>query len=99
MIQFIKFDQNLYFMQKASFYGFIKMIFEILIFYYIVKFLARLFMPIMVKKVVKKAEEQFQQTYSNQSKNNDPDEVIINKNKNNNSKKNVGEYIDFEEID
>ena len=46
-------------MQEASIPGFVKTLLWILAFYYIFKFLARLFFPILVKKAVQKAEEQF----------------------------------------
>ena len=53
-------------MQTASFNGFIKTIFYMIAFYYIFKFLAKLFLPVLVKKVVEKAGENFQkqQQYS-----------------------------------
>ena len=92
-------------METASFNGFIKMIFYIILFYYVIKFLAKLFLPVLVKKVVQKAGENFQQQY--QSNNNpfqgksNPDEVIAKTAVNGNPKatKKVGEYIDYEELD
>lgn len=93
-------------MQTASFTGFIETIFYILAFYYIFKFLAKLFLPLLVKKVVQKAGENFQQqqqrsqdTSWNQTKN--KDEVIINtgNSKNPRETKKVGDYVDYEEID
>ena len=50
-------------MEMASFAGFIETLFYILMFYYVFKFLARLFLPYMVKKVVEKAGKNFQQQY------------------------------------
>ncbi len=47
-------------MQEASFNGLLKAIFYMIAFYYIFKFLARLFLPILVKKAVEKAGENFQ---------------------------------------
>ncbi|WP_367754434.1 DUF4834 family protein [Flavobacterium sp. WC2421] len=93
-------------MQTASFTGFIRTLFYILAFYYIFKFLAKLFLPLLVKKVVEKAGQNFQQeqqrsqgTSWNQSPTND--EVIYDtKNeKNPRETKKVGEYVDYEEID
>ena len=93
-------------MQEASFNGFIKAIFYIIAFYYIFKFLAKLFLPILVKKAVEKAGENFQkqQQYAQgnpwQKKQNN-DEIIIdtaNAKKSRETKK-VGEYVDYEEID
>lgn len=83
-------------MQEASVPGFIKTLLWIIAIYYILKFLARLFFPIMMRKVVQKAEEQFKQQYQNQhdyttsqqSKSDKPKET-----------KKVGEYIDYEEVD
>ena len=54
--------KNYLIMQTASFSGFIEMIFYMIAFYYIFKFLARLFLPLLVKKVVEKAGQNFQAT-------------------------------------
>ncbi len=93
-------------MQEASFSGFIKAIFYILAFYYIFKFLAKLFLPVIVKKVVEKAGENFQkqQQYAQGNawqKTSNNDEIIIdtaNAKKSRETKK-VGDYVDYEEID
>lgn len=93
-------------MQEASFTGFIRTLFWIVAFYYIFKFLAKLFFPILMKKAVEKASENFQkqQQYSqhtnwNKTKNND--EIIIDTSnaKNPRETKKVGDYVDYEEID
>lgn len=91
-------------METASFNGFIKTLIYIIAFYYAFKFLARLFLPILIKKAVEKAGQNFQQGsqqntyYSNQS---NSDEIIIDESKvsKNRATKKVGEYIDFEEIE
>ena len=85
--------------------GLLRTIFFILLFYYVFKFLARLFAPLLLKKAAetmkKKAEQQFQGKQQ-QYKNSVPEgETVIdtqprNKQK---SKSSVGEYVDFEEID
>ena len=75
-------------MQTASFSGLIETLLYILAFYYIFKFLAQLFLPVLAKKVVEKASEQFQQ--QNQT---------TQKEYNTSSSKIVGEYIDYEEIE
>ncbi len=93
-------------MQEASFSGFLKAIFYIIAFYYIFKFLARLFLPILVKKVVEKAGENFQKQQQNARGNSwqktvNNDEIIIdtsNAKKARETKK-VGDYVDYEEID
>lgn len=76
-----------------------------MLFYYVIKFLARLFLPIVVKKVVEKAGQNFQQHYqSNTSyhqKNSNTDEIIHDATKSTKPRetKKVGEYVDYEEID
>jgi hypothetical protein len=82
-------------METASFNGLLKAILYILAFYYIFKFLARLFLPVIAKKVVEKASEQFQQQQQNQNQTN-THSATSEKPK---EKKIVGEYVDFEEIE
>ncbi|WP_395050706.1 DUF4834 family protein [Flavobacterium sp.] len=93
-------------MQEASFSGFIRTLFYIMAFYYIFKFLAKLFLPLIVKKVVQKAGENFQQQQQNAQGNSwqktpNNDEVIYNATdtKNPRETKKVGDYVDYEEID
>ncbi|WP_428228792.1 DUF4834 family protein [Flavobacterium sp.] len=94
-------------MQEASFSGLIKAICYMIAFYYIFKFLARIFLPVLVKKAVEKAGENFQkqQQYSQgnswQKTRTNNDEIIIdtaNAKKPRETKK-VGDYVDYEEID
>ena len=88
-------------MEMASFAGFIETLCYIIFFYYIFKFLARLFLPYMVKKVVEKAGQNFQQHYQNQqnqTNTQDSDPVNPTDSKPRENKK-VGEYVDFEEIE
>ncbi|WP_396173399.1 DUF4834 domain-containing protein [Flavobacterium sp.] len=82
-------------METASFNGLLKAILYILAFYYIFKFLARLFLPVIAKKVVEKASEQFRQQQQNQNQTN-THSATSEKPK---EKKIVGEYVDFEEIE
>lgn len=93
-------------METASFTGFVKTIFYILMFYYVFKFLAKLILPLVVKKVVQKAGENFQQQqrYSQDNsweKTTMKDEIIYNtaQSKNPRETKKVGDYVDYEEID
>ncbi|WPO77349.1 DUF4834 family protein [Flavobacterium sp. KACC 22761] len=95
-------------MQEASFTNLIKTIIWIIAFYYIFKFLARIFLPVLVKKAVEKAGENFQrqqqqygQDNSWQRTQNNNDEIIINtaNAKNPRETKKVGDYVDYEEID
>lgn len=94
-------------MQEASFTGLIEAICYMVAFYYIFKFLARIFLPVLVKKAVEKAGENFQrqQQYSQdntwQKTRTNNDEIIINtaNAKNPRETKKVGDYVDYEEID
>ncbi|TRX20764.1 DUF4834 family protein [Flavobacterium franklandianum] len=93
-------------MQEASFSGFIRTLIYIIAIYYIIKFLARIFLPVLVKKVVQKAGENFQKQQQQAQGNSwqktaNKDEIIIdtaNAKKPRETKK-VGEYVDYEEID
>lgn len=76
------------------------------LFYYIFKFLARLFLPLLVKKAVEKAGESFQKhhQYSQDTtwkKTQNNDEIIYKETstKNPRETKKVGDYVDYEEID
>ena len=81
--------------------GFLRTIFIIIIAYYILSFLSKYILPIFFKSMVKKAEKSFreqQNQYDN--KGGKVGETIITKkpeNQNSNNK-NVGDYIDYEEI-
>lgn len=82
-------------METASMPGFIRTILWIIAIYYIFKFLARLFLPVVAKKVVEKATQQFQQQ---QQQYQQQQQAQANKTEKPKEKKIVGEYIDFEEI-
>ncbi len=93
-------------MQTASFSGFIKTLFYIMAFYYIFKFLAKLFLPLLLKKVVEKAGQNFQQQQQNYQNGNwntsqSNDEIIYDNSNSKNPRetKKVGDYVDYEEID
>lgn len=87
-------------MQTASFTGFIEMIFEIILFFYVIKFLAKLFLPILAKKLVQKAQGNFEKHQNNEFINNQNDEFTSNsKSDRPQETKKIGEYVDFEEID
>ncbi len=93
-------------MQTAGFTTVIDTILVILAFYYIFKFMARLFLPMLVKKAVEKAGENFQRQQQNYQANSwqkasNNDEIIINtaNAKKPRETKKVGEYVDYEEID
>ncbi|OBX21440.1 uncharacterized protein DUF4834 [Gelidibacter algens] len=94
-------------MQMASFTGFLRTILIILLVYYGVKILMRLFAPYFVRYMSKKMQERFggqfqQQQQQQQDKNRPKDgETVIDKipQQRQTSDKKVGEYIDYEEID
>ena len=94
-------------MQEASFNGILKTIFYFVAFYDVFKFLARLFLPMLVKKVVEKAGENFQQQSQyqsgsfNQSDNLNKEPIISDtaKSAKPHETKKVGEYVDYEEIE
>ena len=90
-------------LQYASVTGLVKVILIILLVYYGLKILSRLFAPYLMKYVAKKAEQRFGQQFGGFQKQ-DPQkkegEITIDKMpKSKTSNKNVGEYVDYEEID
>lgn len=90
-------------LQYASAMGFLRTILIIILIYYVLKILSRLFAPALLRYITKKAEKQFGQHFS-QNQNTETTykegDVIIDKvPKSKTSNKNVGEYVDYEEID
>ena len=79
-------------METASFQGVIKTLFYIILFYYVLRFAFRLLMPILVRKAVQKAEENLRNRYAPPQ----PDSAPSQERR---AKKQVGEYVEFEEID
>ncbi|MDY8135537.1 DUF4834 family protein [Aquimarina sp. 2201CG5-10] len=89
-------------MQEASLTGVLKVILIIVLVYYGLKVLTRLFGPLLLKYVTKKAGEKFQQQfdqYQNPNQTTEGEVTIDKKPKQKSSNKDVGEYIDYEEID
>lgn len=91
-------------LQYASLVGFVKTILIIMLVWYGMKILSRLFAPYLVRYVAKKAEQKFGQQYNNQQQPQPKEkegEISIDKmpQKNASGNKNVGEYVDYEEID
>lgn len=90
-------------LQNASLTGVMKTILIILLIYYGVKILSRIFAPVLLRYVAKKAEKQFGQQFNPQNKKEptkNEGEISIDKVPNTkSSNKNVGEYVDYEEID
>lgn len=93
-------------MQYASVTGFVRTILILLLIYYGIKILTRLFAPFLIKFITKKAQQRFGgqfdpfQKQQRQQKPNKEGDVTIDKMPNRQSSaKDVGEYIDYEEID
>lgn len=93
-------------LQEASFTGLLKIILYIVLFYYLFKVLSRIFAPIILRFVAKKAEQRFGGQFQNfggqrqkQNTSNEGEVTIDKTPKNKTSNKNVGEYVDYEEID
>ena len=84
-------------MQEASLSNLIQDIFVIVIIYYVIKFLARLFLPVLAKKVVQKASEQFRQQQEQQQQSNSTPPT--GKRDISHETKKVGDYIDYEEVE
>lgn len=84
-------------MQEASLSNLIQDIFVIVIIYYVIKFLARLFLPVLAKKVVQKAGEQFRQQQEQQQQSNTTPPT--GKRDISHETKKVGDYIDYEEVE
>jgi hypothetical protein len=86
--------------------GFLKTVLIVLLVYYSIKILAKWFAPKLFRYAAKKTEEHFKEKFEGFAGQQAHDEeqigdVIIDKKttKKKNSSKNVGEYIDFEEIE
>ncbi|TXD48734.1 DUF4834 family protein [Polaribacter sp. IC073] len=89
--------------------GLLKTIFFLVLSYYAFKFLARLFAPFLMRKAAETIKKKAAQQYGGQQKEQQQQqkssakvgETIIDKKPDNQqeSRKSVGEYVDFEEID
>lgn len=81
----------------------LRTLFIILIAYYAVRFVVKLFAPYLIKKAVDKVQKKAAQQYQSQQEKRDVEEgkTIIDKKPQNGNQSNnsVGEYVDFEEID
>lgn len=90
-------------MYEASFESIVRTILIILLVYFAFKMFIRWFGPIILKYFLKKIGSKFQQQFNPQANSgtSKKGDVVIEKKpkKGPNSNKNVGEYIDYEEID
>lgn len=78
----------------------------ILLIYFILKYLGRIFVPILVRRFAHKMQERFQQQFNNQQNNwedlrKKEGEVSIESNNDlkDNQTNDLGEYVDFEEVE
>lgn len=91
-------------MQEAGFVNFFRTILIILLVIYGLRFLARFVLPLLLKRAVNKAQERAQNRYDNSSYEKQPNvgETIIDKKPkttNQSQANDIGEYVDYEEVD
>ncbi len=86
-------------MTEASFTGFIKTIVYIMVFYYLFKFLLRIFGPILLKKAVDNLQQKMYNDFNKQNQQQNYTQAKTHKNVKPTEKKKVGEYIDYEEVE
>ena len=81
--------------------GLLKFLFWFFVISYLIKFLGRVFLPLMLKRFINKSSERFKQQYDNMDTySNKEGEVTIESNKKSSDSSNdVGDYVDFEEVD
>ena len=89
-------------MSEASFSGFIQTILIIILVFWGLRILLRILAPYMMRFFINKVSEKMQNAYGrNRSEEKEGKQTIINKNshsKNPEATKQVGEYIDYEEV-
>ena len=90
-------------MQEASLQGFLRTILILILVYYALKWLGRILFPLLFKKAVNNFEQKVrdQQAGSAGQTNVKEGETVIDKQpiRQKETNKQVGEYIDFEEVD
>lgn len=93
-------------MQEAGLLNFFRTILIILLVIYGLKFVARYILPYVLTRAVKKAQQRAQQnqnTYNSPSEDIPVGETVIDKsslkNKASKTKDDLGEYVDYEEVD
>ncbi len=90
-------------LNEAGPMNFLRTIFILILIYYALKFLVKLFAPYLLKKAVDKVKKKAEQQYNSQQQKENVEEgkTIIDKKPQDTKQSNnsVGEYVDFEEID
>ena len=87
-------------LQTASFIGLLKTLLIFVLVYTIFKYLMRLFAPFIVKSIAKKAEAHFRNQSAPKPPTQKEGEISIDKMPNAKTSNNdVGEYVDYEEVE
>ena len=81
--------------------NFLRTVLIIILVFYVLKFLVKLFAPYLLKKAVDKVQQKAQQQYNQQEPIVDEGKTVVDKKPQSTKESNnsVGEYVDFEEID
>ena len=90
------------YINEAGPMNFLRTILIIILVYYVLKFLVKLFAPYLLKKAVDKVQKKATQQYNNQQESTvDEGKTVVDKKPQTTKRSNnsVGEYVDFEEID
>jgi bacteriorhodopsin len=81
--------------------GFLRTIFVLILIYYVLKFASKYILPILLKNFIQKAQEQQRNAQGGPRSNTKEGETVVDKapktKKTDNNQ--VGEYVDFEEIE
>lgn len=85
--------------QTASLVGFLKTLLIIILFYTVFKYLLRLLSPFFLRSIARKMERQFNQNEQPINAQKEGEVSIEKMPHKETSNKDVGEYIDYEEID
>jgi len=85
--------------QTASLVGFLKTLLIIILFYTVFKYLLRLLAPFFLRSIARKMERQFNQNEQPFNAQKEGEVSIDKMPHKETSNKDVGEYIDYEEID
>jgi len=92
-------------LQEASLYGFVRTILIIVLVWYAIKILTRLFAPFLMRYMSNKVQQKFEGQFGQQQQKQQPKqkegETVIDKipNRDSSSNSKVGEYIDYEEVE
>lgn len=89
------------YINEAGPMNFLRTILILMLIYYALKFLVKLFAPYLLKKAVDKVQKKAQQQYNQQETTVEEGKTVVDKKPQNTKQSNnsVGEYVDFEELD